>query len=178
MTTPKKASKYSTAELRAVEARAELERRGETGRPPAPAKARQEAKPPERAAPAPPPKPVAPAEVAPTPPLGLEQPAAEVCSRFPLGEPARPLLQDGQKTRAFLQALVNAKQFVDAIKVLAHAVGSDLASVQPADVVAHAGGRGRARPGSRRRPAHRALRRICRQTCETLHEPGAEGRPG
>jgi hypothetical protein len=124
MVTPKKTtSEFDTChDIDLIAAQVELERRGYSHRRSDTAKAREGTTPAPRAAPAAPPKPTAPAAGPAAPSAGLEQPATEVCSRFQLGDAARSLLQDGQKTRAFLQSLVNAKQFVDAIKVLAHAV--------------------------------------------------------
>jgi hypothetical protein len=124
MTTPEKPEdSYGSAELNTVQPQKESEKAQRARPAPAPVKGRDEVKPAARAAPAPPAK-AAPSAAAPAPPSReLEQPAAEVCSHFPLGEAARPLLQDGQDARTFLQTLVIEEHYVDAIKVLAHALG-------------------------------------------------------
>jgi hypothetical protein len=114
MTTPKNSSSAPYASENDPDGfLAELERRGHIKRQPAPAKVPEETRP---AAPA------MPAAATAAPSAGLDQPAAEVCGRFPLGDAARSLLQKEQKTRAFLPALVEAKHFIDAVKVLAHAL--------------------------------------------------------
>jgi hypothetical protein len=107
---------YGSAELDVVQPQKEADKSLPPRRVPPPAKPKQEVKP---AAPPPAPQPAA---APPAPIVGLEQPAAEVCGRFALGDAARPLLQDGQKTRPYLQALVDAKHFIDAARVLAHAM--------------------------------------------------------
>ncbi len=121
MTTPKKDDGYGSVEMNAVQMQHDAEKKQGARPVPPPARPKSEVRPPERAPQPPPPKP-APVPAAPVPAVGLEQPAADVCGRFALGDAARPLLQEGQKTRAYLQALVDGKQFIDAVKVLAHAV--------------------------------------------------------
>jgi hypothetical protein len=108
---------YDSVEINEAQWQQDAEKTQRPRPAPPPAKQKQEVKPAAPAAPK-----LASAPPAPAPVLGLEQPAADVCTRFALGHAARPLLQDGQKTRAYLQALVDAKQFIDAVKVLAHAV--------------------------------------------------------
>ena len=46
--------------------------------------------------------------------------AEEVCGRFPVGEAARALLAEGMAPEAFLDRLLEAEQYVDAARFLAH----------------------------------------------------------
>jgi hypothetical protein len=48
--------------------------------------------------------------------------AAELCARFPLSDEAKPLLDPAAAPADFLSRLVEAKQFPDAIRLLAHAL--------------------------------------------------------
>jgi hypothetical protein len=48
--------------------------------------------------------------------------AEEVCGRFAMGEPSRALLRPGQAPGPFLDALIEAQEFPDAVRFLAHAL--------------------------------------------------------
>jgi hypothetical protein len=56
-----------------------------------------------------------------TPRLAVET-AEEVCGRFPLGDAARALLAEGIDPETFLERLLEAEQYVDAARFLAHAL--------------------------------------------------------
>ena len=48
--------------------------------------------------------------------------AAEVCQHFPLNDEAKKLLRDGQTPRQFLDVLTEHKLYVDAIRLVGHAL--------------------------------------------------------
>jgi hypothetical protein len=48
--------------------------------------------------------------------------AAELCQHFKLGDQAQPLLKDGQTPRQLLDALMEKKQHLDAVRLLAYAL--------------------------------------------------------
>jgi hypothetical protein len=48
--------------------------------------------------------------------------AAEVCKHFPLGDEAKKFLREGLTPRQFLDLLTAKEQFVDAVRLLAHAL--------------------------------------------------------
>jgi hypothetical protein len=73
----------------------------------------------------PPPQPAPPVAKAPEPPKEekpLEKKAAAVCRLFPIGEDAKKLLQEGQTVLQLLQALQKSELYMDAVRLLSHAL--------------------------------------------------------
>jgi len=82
-----------------------------------------QAPPPAGAKPAAPAPPAAKPPAAPAPPTTtLTKPAGEIAKLFPLTEEGKKVLVDGMTVKVFIEALVKEKLFIDAIRVLGHAL--------------------------------------------------------